>query len=149
MKIKIFLILIIPLLSSCGGNYISLSSKIDNTNNESVNHDYPEIKQYKIEWNDIFIQAKTNYFVYFYSLTCSHCASLKNKIIEYALLNKNVYFCSNSEEVKITKNIENTIGKNDIKSFAILGFPSLVKVEKSYCVLNIAGEDEISKCLIF
>lgn len=140
---KLYLVLFsLIFITSCSNNNIFVSS-IDDNNSISVKHNYSEISEYKIKWKDVFFIAKPQYFVYFYSLSCSHCNELKNSIIEYSLNNKNIYFCENSKDVIISENTSNTIGIGDISKLSILGFPSLVKIENTKLIDNIAGIDKI------
>ena len=79
---KLMLILPILLLSSCS-IYISSEQSFLSSEEVSINHEYDEIVNQKILWNDIFSVAKPTYFVYFYSVVCQNCHSIKNEIIEY------------------------------------------------------------------
>lgn len=140
-KIYWFLLLTLP-LTSCSNNNI-FTSISDINNNISIKHNYSEISEYKIKWKDVFFVAKPEYFVYFYSVSCSHCNEIKNAIIEYALNNQNIYFCENSKDVIISEDISNTIGISDVSKLSILGFPTLVEIKNSKLVDNIAGIDKI------
>ncbi len=140
-KICLFLLLTLP-LTSCSNNNI-FTSISDINNNISIKHNYSEISEYKIKWKDVFFVAKPEYFVYFYSVSCSHCNEIKNAIIEYALNNQNTYFCENSKDVIISEDISNTIGISDVSKLSILGFPTLVEIKNSKLVDNIAGIDKI------
>lgn len=137
-----YLVIILSILNSCSTSSISIPSN-DSEISHIINHNYSEINQYKISWKTTFSQAKTSYFVYFYSLTCSHCEQLKNDIIEYALKNENMYFCQNSEEVIITENVYSTIGISSYEHLSILGFPSLIYIENGILKSNIAGVPNI------
>lgn len=124
-------------------NSVSNSDSISS----SINHEYHEIENKKIAWNDVFSLAKVQYFVYFYSKTCSHCQQFKNTIIEYGLRHNDFYFCEDCKDTIISNDVGKTIGINSINSFCIQGFPSLVKIEKGVCVINVAGISNISLIL--
>ena len=81
MKLKIIL----------GSLFLLVGCKtINNTTNEtiyekvSIEHTYSEIQKYEIKWDEMFGVERTDYYIYFYSLSCSHCEDLKNFIIETA-----------------------------------------------------------------
>ena len=114
---------------------------------QTINHNYQEIAHLKFDWNDIYSQSKNEYFVYFYSLTCSHCQNLKNLVIEFALKNDNVFFIEANEKVVIENNVDHTIGISSVSELAILGYPSLIKIEQNVCVFNVAGEHDIKSKL--
>lgn len=137
-----YLVIFLSILKSCSLTSISVPC-CDSEISHIINHDYSEINQYKISWKNTFSLAKTSYFVYFYSLTCSHCEQLKNEIIEYALVNQNIYFCQNSEEVVISENVSATIGISSYEYLSILGFPSLIYIENGTLKTNIAGVPNI------
>lgn len=125
-------------LISCKG------SNVDSINEQSLtSKDYNEIEAYKISWNDIFAIESNDYYVYFYSTTCSHCKSIKNQIIDYALKEGSMYFIEFSDEVVISKDIKNTIGATSVSELSILGTPSLLEILDHRVSLNIAGSKAI------
>lgn len=141
-KLFALLFVLTSLIPSCDNNSSSVSF-ISATIEPEITHSYNEIEDRKIKWKDVFFPSKTQYFVYFYSLTCSHCNQLKNKIIEYALVNENIYFVQDSEDVVIDKNVDQTIGINDVESLLIKGFPSLVQIDNKTITKNVAGINDI------
>lgn len=142
MKNVKLLILSLFVIAGCSKDD-SIISNSGTSNVNEIKHNYSEISDYKVLWNDVFFIAKPKYFVYFYSLSCSHCSELKNSIIEYALKSKNIYFCENSKDVIISENISKTIGISDVSKLSILGFPSLIKIADNKLLFNIAGIDKI------
>lgn len=110
---------------------------------EEINHTYSEIKDKKLTWNYLFFDADSPYYVYCYSLTCSHCNSIKNKIIEYALKVDNFYFYEDSSLTKFSDDIDSTIGISSSDNLMIKGFPTLLKIEQSKLTKNIYGEGSI------
>ena len=139
---KIMLILPILLLSSCS-IYQSSEQSFLSTQEVSINHEYDEIDNQKLLWNDIFSVAKPTYFVYFYSLVCQNCNSIKNEIIEYGLANDDIYFVQDSKEFVFGNDILNTIGVSDISFFIISGFPTLVLINNSKITNHIVGTKNI------
>ena len=139
---KPMLILSIMLLSSCS-IYQSSEQSFLSSQEVSINHEYDEIVNKKLLWNDIFSVAKPTYFVYFYSLFCQNCNSIKNEIIEYGLANDDIYFVQDSKEFVFGNDILNTIGVSDISFFFISGFPTLVLINNSKITNHIVGTKNI------
>ena len=75
---KLMLVFHILLLSSCS-IYESTEQSFLSSEEVSINHEYDEIVNQKLLWNDIFSVAKPTYFVYFYSLVCQNCNSIKKE----------------------------------------------------------------------
>ena len=139
-----YLLLCSILLSSCViNNTKSTTINTKSTSYETI-HDYSEISDKKINWNEMFSVNYKQYFVYFYSLGCHHCNELKNDIIEFALNGQeHIYFIQESIDFVISDNIDNTIGISSIENMAILGFPSLVYINNSRVMENIGGISKI------
>ncbi len=148
MKKLLILIFFSLLLNSCSlFSKDNTSMKNDGVSNE-IQHSYSEIKNKKLAWNYLFFDSDTPYYVYCYSLTCSHCNKIKNKVIEHALQNDNFYFYEDSSLTCFSDEIDKTIGVNDIKYLFIKGFPSLLKIEEKKLLKNLCGEDAIINELI-
>ncbi len=144
MKKLIYIFVSVISLTSCSSHFAISSNEQNEIITSTKEHDYNEVSDKKITWNCIFFEAKVPYFVYCYSLTCSHCASLKNAIIEYAINNDNLYFCEDSKDTILKGEVDNTIGVSSSSELAIKGFPSLIKIEEGKVVLNLYGETKIS-----
>ena len=84
MKNKLFLLIFIPFLSSCNNlkSATTIYPSVSWDEDYEVEHFYYEIKDYEIEWEQIFDIELNEYYVYFYSKTCGHCSELKNWIIQ-------------------------------------------------------------------
>ena len=143
---KLMLILPILLLSSCS-IYESTDHSFLSSEEVSINHEYEEIANQKLLWNDIFSVAKPSYFVYFYSLVCQNCNSIKNEIIEYGLANDDIYFVQDSKEFVFGNDITKTIGISDISFFFISGFPALIEIDNAILVNHVVGVNNIRKTL--
>lgn len=142
---KFLLIISILFLTSCveQNSTISFSSISSVAISNEIEHEYSEISYYRLNWNEIFNVEKDNYYVYLFSTTCSHCSSIKNKIIEFALNNRNVYFIEDSAEIIFKNDVNYTIGLTSFENLAILGFPSLLKITNKILNKNIAGTEKI------
>lgn len=93
-----------------------------------VKHNYHEIKDHLIAWEDVFNQEEHNYLVYFYSERCGHCNSIKNDIISYYLTtDETMYFvCTDIDAV--FGNQTDLTGVNNISDFYIFGTPFLARL---------------------
>lgn len=135
--------LTIFLLQSCDVSQKQLDYKSNNSVEITQNHDYSEVKNKTINFDEIFKQKNEQYFAYFYSLTCSHCSLIKNQMIEYGLNHENIYFVQASEDVKISENTDSVVGGTSIEEISILGYPSLLEIEQKVCVFITSGSDNI------
>ena len=115
-----------------------------NQNPESIsaltNHEYSEIKHLKIFWSQIFLIEKDSYYVYLYSETCSHCAQIKNSVIEYALSNiSNTYFVQESSSVVIDEVKAMNINVLKLEDLGIRGYPTLLSLKKKVVTNQYSG----------
>lgn len=141
MKNKLFLLIFIPFLSSCNNlkSATTIYPSVSWDEDYEVEHFYYEIKDYEIEWDQIFDIELNEYYVYFYSKTCGHCSELKNWIIQKRIENCAIYFIEDNENIKFLQDISQTIGSNNLKNFGILGFPSIIKIINKTIVSNVGG----------
>lgn len=97
-----------------------------------------------LEYNDISLihiysttqvlsQAENEYYVYFYSPSCSHCQSIKNTMLNFVLndTSKSIYFVN-----------QNYVDSENLSSF-IDGFPTIIKVVAGVVVHDYVGTVEI------
>ena len=124
-------------LVSCQHEETSIDSS------EEIKHDYDEVIDREILWKEMFMVEKAQYFIYFYSPTCSHCKEIKNEIIDYALSIDNFYFIKYSDDVIIAPEIKSTIGATSPDEVAILGTPSLIEIIDGVLTNNMAGSKTI------
>lgn len=137
---KIFLFLAF-LLTSCSYQYIDIPT-IDE-------YDYSLISDYKIKWSDIFSKNDENYFLYFYSESCFYCEELKQDILYYFDNEKPImYFVEDDEDFVIGNDANKLIGVSDLKSFYILGTPTLVKIENKKVTFSLVGVNKIKEYII-
>lgn len=106
-------------------------------------YSYSDVKDREILYSNIFGMEQSNYYVYFYSRTCSHCNDLKPFIIPKIIERNDIYLVEASEQDVILEDISVTIGVSSIENFGILGYPSLVKIEEKVVAKNIAGINPI------
>ena len=111
--------------------------------NSLTKHDYSEVREKRILWNEIFSQKNDQYFVYFYSLTCAHCESIKDRMIEYSLYKDNIYFVQSSEQIILGFDENVSLGAVSSDELSLLGYPSLIEINQKVCVFICSGEDKI------
>ena len=145
---KIIILLSCLFLIGCNQTTPSSSRTTRTFSTSKQNYSYEMVKDKMLFWSNIFSINKENYYVYFFSKTCSHCESLKSFIIEYALSNEDIYFVESSEATVFIEDSSKTIGLSSIENFGILGYPSLVKISDKLISLNIAGVIEIKNELL-
>ena len=143
MRIKILPLLLISFVAGCS------STKAEaKTNDEQKALDYTDFQNLKLEWKNLFFPAKSQYFVYIYSISCLHCAHIKKEVLSTIEENKELFYLMEySSEIPITSNVSNTIGKEKVEEVSILGTPTLIEITNHYVGLNIAGEKEITDFL--
>lgn len=108
-----------------------------------VEYEYSDISEYELTVDSLFDVNEENYYVYFYSLNCSHCQELKNFVIKRALERQDIYFVKGSSKDKITNNENLLINAENPGDIYILGYPSLLKISSHKCIKNIAGIERI------
>ncbi len=108
-----------------------------------VSHDYSEVDEYSLFWETMFDVESPNYYVYIYSVSCSHCNELKNYIIDRALTMQNIYFVKGTSKDQIGKDTNSSKNAENPADIWILGYPSLLKIANHKCVKNLAGINQI------
>jgi len=108
-----------------------------------VSHDYSEVDEYSLFWETMFDVESPNYYVYIYSVSCSHCNELKNYIIDRALSMKNIYFVKGTSKDQIGKDANSSKNAENPADIWILGYPSLLKITNHKCEKNLAGINQI------
>ncbi len=142
--LKILPFIFLAQMPSCAPNKSgNVTITFEEISEQEVNHDYVEISQFRIAWNETFDQELDEYFVYYFSMTCSHCQKLKNFIIEKALERGDIFFVEASADDVIKNSVISTFNSSSAEFLAILGYPSLVKISHKILVENVAGDDAI------
>lgn len=124
MKGKI-LLLIIPILFSCSTNKEQEDVPV------IPHHDYQEVKDLMIKWEDVFNHEEENYAVYFYLPTCKYCETIKDEVIDIALTHETkIYFCSDKENIRIDEDAhpKELLGISQIDYLSIVGFPTVFQI---------------------
>ena len=139
MKRNFLTMLLIPLLAGCSA--VKTEAKNETEQKEL---DYGDFQELHLEWKDLFLPAKSQYFVYIYSFSCLHCAHIKKEVLATIEEQKELfYLIEYSSDIPISSNVSETIGKEKVEEVCILGTPTLIEISNYSVVLNIAGEKEI------
>ena len=140
---KYVYLMCLPLLMGCS----SSAGETSNNNEEQKEigeHDYSEIQDKKISWDDVFKQEPYTYYCYIYSEKCSHCNEIKNVVIDYALNHSNFYFVEfNKDVIPVMNDVSMTIGAKDVSEAGILGTPTLFYLINYTLIENIAGSQKV------
>lgn len=135
------LILFVILLTGCFSNE-STTSKSSTRPIPTIltsEYDYDDVKDKTIYWSNIFSITNDDYYVYFFSKTCSHCQSLKDFVVKKAIERGDIYFVESSDQDIFLKDVSSTIGLTSVEGFGILGHPSLIEITNKTIIKNIAG----------
>ena len=145
MKRKKLTLLLLPLLIGCSSTKIEANKK-----DEQKSLDYTDFEELNLEWKNLFLPAKSQYFVYIYSLSCLHCAHIKKEVLTMVEEHQELFYLTEySDEIPTSFNVAETIGKEKIEEIYIMGTPTLMQITNHYVSLNIAGEKEIMDYLEF
>lgn len=145
MSKSYLLLFFIPfLLTSCNKTIVIVEEEEKDYSTQKITHSYDEIADKKIYWSNIFSQKEDQYYVYLYSTSCTHCNSIKDAIIEYALEEYHtIYFVSSSAEHNLSDVVDKYAIVDSLDELYIRGYPSLLKLEENVVTLNLAGVRDI------
>ena len=143
MRTKILTLLLLPLLTGCSTTKVEATSQV-----EQKELDYTDFEELKLEWKSLFLPAKSQYFVYIYSISCLHCAHIKKEVLSTIEEHKELFYLMEYQsEIPTSFNVSETIGKEKVEEVYIMGTPTLIEITNHYVGLNIAGEKEITDYL--
>ena len=126
----------------------SLTKKTETQNNDTIiaeERSYSEVSDYELLWDTMFDVESSFYYVYFYSLTCNHCAEIKNYMIEKALERGNIYFIKSTSRDQLTTDQNKSKNAENPGDIWILGYPSLIVISNKKCTKNLAGISQIKQ----
>ena len=142
MKISKSVVFLFPVLCGCSLHQQESQKQIDDVVIET-DRDYQEVSDYELTWEAIFDVENEQYYVYFYSLTCSHCSELKNYIIGKGLERGDIYFVKGTSKDRLTNDQNQLIGAENPDDFRILGYPTLALISHQKCTKNLSGVAQI------
>ena len=136
------ILLFTPLLVGCA------TSRVDAKIEEDSELQYSDFEDLFLDWKNLFSPAKSQYFAYIFSYSCSHCQKIKPDVLMAVNeMKEQFYLIEYSKDIPIKNNVMETIGKEKIEEVYIMGTPTLIGISNKYVSLNIAGEREILEYL--
>ena len=142
------LILLIP-FSLCGCEKKEQEKKEEPE--QYVEPHYNEVEDLHINWSDLFNQSETTYYAYVYSVTCTPCSYLREKVTEVAKSGKtSLYFVMPSDDVTFTTDLDlamSSLGKEDVKDVYIYSTPTLIEITNKVISLYTREYSEIDNFL--
>ena len=85
-----------------------------------------------------------NGLFYVYSETCSHCSSIKQKVISYRLdKNYPLYFIPFNNDIPIISDPTKLIGVDKVEDIAVVGVPSLFHIYNKKIISYVVGGDDV------
>jgi hypothetical protein len=107
----------------------------------SRSHTYEEVSVFSISWEGVFSIQAFEYYIYVYSLGCSHCQALKDDVIDYALNDPRIplYFILGSADIPKGTNPDLTLGATCLDEVFIVGWPSLIEIKSGVLVKHLTG----------
>ena len=135
------------LLASCSHSALDIVKEESEENRQVGPHDYSEVVDRTILWEETFNQEPYSYYCYIYSKTCSHCQEIKDIVIDYALNHADFYFIEYNKSIPVFNDVSRTIGATDTEHAGILGTPTLYYLINNTLIENIAGSQNVVKKL--
>ena len=126
----------------------SLTKETEPVNSDTTvaeDRSYSEVSDYELLWDTMFDVESSFYYVYFYSLTCNHCAEIKNYMIEKAIEQGNIYFIKATSHDQLTTDQNKSKNAENPGDIWILGYPSLLLIANKKCTKNLAGISQIKQ----
>lgn len=147
MKKQIIYIIFPIILGGCSFTKTEQKSVIPAIEIPEVNHEYFEVEIFTLNWEDIFFENNSPYYIYVYSTSCSHCQELKNWIIEKALDRGDIFFVKSTNKIPLSGDVSSSIGATKVEDISLLGYPSMLKINEKTVVKNVAGSSKIKDLL--
>ena len=110
---------------------------------EIIFHNYDEIRNSQISWENIFINEDDDFFVYFYAEKCGYCNEIKQSVLNFYLKNLVTWYFVNCDyEIRIgpTKDLTGIDNSDD---FYIFGTPFLIRLQYQVVTDYYVGSQQI------
>ena len=146
MKRLVLLLLPIVLLGGC-------SQKEENKKKEetppSYNEPhYNEVENLHIHWNDLLSKQDGTYYAYVYSVYCTHCSYLREKVVNFASSNVTpFFFIDPNDDIPFTQNMDlvnNSLGANKLEDVYVHMTPTLIGITDHVVSMYAQDYNEIS-----
>ena len=146
--IKIQILACLICLNGCGTKNEIPTSYEEEDIVIDVERNYDEVADYQLVWDSIFDVDESNYYVYFYSTSCSHCKEIKNFMIKRALEREDIYFVKGTSKDQITNDPKKQKYAENPGDIWILGYPTLIKIVSKKCIKYCTGTAQIKAEII-
>ena len=118
---------------------------------ERVEPHYNEVEDLHINWLDLFNQNEGTYYAYVYSVTCTPCSYLREKVTAVAKSGKTfLYFVMPSDDVPFTTDLDlamSSLGKEDVKEVYVYSTPTLIEITNKVISMYTREYSEIENFL--
>ncbi len=123
---------------------------INGTSSTLDSRDYDEVSNLTINANQMFEITANLYYVYFFSINCSHCISLKDYVIDFAIKYPETFYFvdeNTTDSIPTTINMELNIGASKFADIYLRGYPTLMKIDNHIVSAIYTGVAQIRATL--
>lgn len=103
-------------------------------------HDYNELQERQLQASTLFFSG--TYQVYFYSLECSVCLSMKNEVVEFGLHHEDFFLYLIDDKMKYRYDTT-CVGATSFEEIFLPGTPSLFQIKQGRVEEVLIGKREI------
>lgn len=131
---------------------LSIGLAIRNNFSNKLSADYDDYKQYEISYKQIMRQSEDEYFVYFYSETCTACEQVKTTIFQYlssdlnSTAGRKLYLVNMDKTANMIASTEDEVNILDVTNVDYNENYDAIKIYNFPCLVDIASftdeEDE-------
>jgi RNA polymerase subunit RPABC4/transcription elongation factor Spt4 len=131
---------------------LSIGLAIRNNHSNKLSANYDDYKQYEISYKQIMRQPEDEYFVYFYSETCTACEQVKTTIFQYlssdlnSTAGRKLYLVNMDKTTNMIASNEDEINILDVTNVDYNKNYDAIKIYNFPCLIDIASfTDEKNK----
>ena len=124
---------------------LSVGLAIRNNFSNKLSADYDDYKQYEISYKQIMRQSEDEYFVYFYSETCTACEQVKTTIFQYlssdlnSTAGRKLYLVNMDKTVDMIASKEDEVNILDVTNVDYNKNYDAIKIYNFPCLIDIAS----------
>ena len=112
---------------------------------------YNEVEDLHIHWDSLFNQLDDKYYAYVYSVTCTPCSYLREKVTSVAKTGEiSIYFVFPSDDVPFTEDMDlalSSLGKEKVEDVYCYSTPTLIEITNKVVTLYSRDYNEINNIL--
>lgn len=132
MMMKRLVILLLPLILLGGCREKEETKKEEEEHISYREPHYNEVENLHIHWSDLLTKQDGTYYAYVYSVYCTQCSYLREKIVNFAKSNVvPFYFVDPNDDVAFTDDmtlVENSLGASKLEDVYIHMTPTLIGI---------------------